>query len=188
MSSEVKFLDTALDDTTIGSTATITRLTQIGLGTAENEHTGRIAHVVGCDWRYSVGLDGRSGSGDNAKTSDIVRILLVQDTQSSDGSVFSATDLFDSDTWDAFFNLANQDRFVILHDEDIAVQVGSGAGNVTAYVWGEGIDFSVVSLDLDIPLVYDGENAITINELSWVTTSFSGNCRGTGQFRLRFVG
>ncbi len=186
---EVKFFDTDLDDSTVSATATITRLTNLGQGVAENSRLGRGATVVGCDWRYSLEMESRSGVGDSAKTCEAVRILLVLDKQPPpDGSVFVSADLFESDTWDAFYNLANQDRFEILFHEDIVMSVTSGAGNVTAYVWGEALELSISSLDLNIPLLYGSENQILLNEISWVVISRTANISATGQFRLRFIG
>ncbi len=169
---------------------TINNLTIVPQGTSESTRIGRKMTVRKILWKYSITL---AASAANTSTSDNVKVMLVQDTQTN-GAVFGATDLIDTDVWDSFRNLANSSRFRVLYAEDINMvsKSGSGRGTTDTLAFGEDIQTLTGSKDCEIPIEYDNSvttgaiGSVRTNNLYWVTQSTSAFCSSIGTARIRF--
>ncbi len=187
---ELKFFDTTIDDAAIAATMTINNLTVVPQGTSESTRIGRKMTVRKILWKYTMTL---AASAANTSTSDNVKVMLVQDTQTN-GAQFAAAQLIDTDVWDSFRNLANSTRFRVLYSKDIRFvsMSGSGRGTTDTLAFGEDIHTLTGSKSCNIPIEYDNSatdgsiGTVRTNNLYWVTQSTSGFCSSLGTARIRF--
>ncbi len=190
-SGEKKFFDTDVADATITAAMTINNLTIIPEGNGESDRVGRKITVTDIYWKYIIRLVGATAV---INTSDIVKLMLVQDTQTN-GAQFVAANLLDTDTWESFRNLSNGKRFNVLFSENVPVAAhsGSGRGTTDTLAFGEDRKYSVGSRKCNIPIEYDNSatsgviTSVRSNNLYWVTQSLDGITVGVGTVRLRYT-
>ncbi len=186
---ELKFHDLAIADAAIGVTSVIRNLAIIPQGVTESERVGRKVRVKSILWTLSFKIP---TSTDVSLSSDIARVMLVQDSQTN-GAVFAFTKLFDSDDWHSFRNLAETGRFRILMRREFALKAGGAAGNGTAndstvvfepFVGSKAVDIKIQWNDVaDTGVIA----TCTTNNLYLVTQSIIGIIRIEGSVRLRYV-
>ncbi len=190
-SGEKKFFDTDVDDATITAAMTINNLTVIPEENGESDRVGRKITITDIYWKYIIRLPGATAV---ISTSDVVKLMLVQDTQTN-GAAFTALNLLDTDVWESFRNLSNGKRFNVLFSEDIRVVAhsGSGRGTTDTLAFGEDRTFAVGSRKVKIPIEYDNSattgviTSVRSNNIYWVTQSLDGICIGVGTVRLRYT-
>ncbi len=186
---EQKFFDTDVNDAVISATMTINNLTIIPQGTTESTRIGRKIRISKVLWKYNVLLSAATAA---ASTSDILKMFLVQDTQTN-GAAFVAADLIDTDVMDSFNNLANSSRFKVLWSRTVPMVCGGGAApSGAALVFAEGRDWVIGSKKCNIIIEYDNTatdgtiGTVRSNNLYWCTQSTDAACVGVGTLRLRF--
>lgn len=186
-SGEQKFFDTSVDDSPIPVALTATNLTVVPEGNGESDRIGRKITIKKIYWKYQFVLPTTATAAD---TSDIVRLMLVQDTQTN-GAQFVATDLLDSDVYDSFRNLANSSRFRVLMSKDIPVSTMAGVGSTAAFgenrKWQAGAKFCSIPIEYDNSANTGAITTVRTNNLYWVTQSVSGLCQAVGTVRIRYT-
>ncbi len=100
-----------------GTTDTGTFL-NIAQGTKENERIGRKVIVTNVNWNICIRIKGRPlGTVVQQEAGwDVCRIMLYIDKQCN-GATASVANLIDLATTNAFRNIENTNRFIILHDK-----------------------------------------------------------------------
>ncbi len=175
---EVKFLDTDIDDAVVAATMTINNLTVIPEGNGESERIGRKLTIASVHIRGAVSLSSKSSA---VTTSDNVVTMLVVDSQTN-GAQFTATDLLETDSFQAFPNLSNSTRFFCCYREIHSMKVSGASTTGAAHAFGEDTDFLEIDLDLGLVIDYDNSvdtgaiSSVTSNNLYWVTQSSKGLC------------
>ncbi len=150
---ERKFLDTTQAPTTalvIGDVTSET-LNIIPEGNGQSARVGRKVNLTSIGIRGSVKI---ASTSTLANTGDVVRIMVVQDKQTNGASPAVATVLQSAD-YNAFGNLANRNRFVILRDKFIAIQSQSGSFDGTNDGFAEAFVFFKDYFKVNIPIEYD---------------------------------
>ncbi len=125
---EYKFHDIDINDATVASGGTIQAdLLTIPEGNGEEERIGRQITIKKILWRYNIILPSTATATD---TSDIVRVMLIQDKQCN-GAQPAVADILESDDYQSFNNLSNSKRFRVLYDKTHAMSAHSGSGRGT---------------------------------------------------------
>ncbi len=187
---ELKFLD-------VNSTATFAMvgaiqnsLCQIAQGVGENQRVGRKCTVKSIDWRWEIALAAQDAVA-VANTGDAIRVIIFVDKQAN-GAGAGVTDILETASWQSFYNLANQMRFVILLDELVSLNqntlasdgagVVSTTGMVRDYKWHH---------ECDIPLEFSSTTGtlseIRSNNIGLLKISALGVAQLNSKFRLRFA-
>ncbi len=186
---EKKFFDTALTDAAVAATMTINNLTIIPEGNGESDRIGRKITLKSVSILYSLVLPGATGA---TISSDTVRCMLVQDTQTN-GAQFTATQLIDTDTMISFNNLANSSRFKVLYKAEYKLRSIGGAPSGAAFILSEDQKFLRFTKAINIPIEYDNSattgviTSVRSNNLYWVTQAEGGHCTATGNARVRYT-
>ncbi len=151
---ELKFHDVEVNDALIAQNGVIQNTGTINIipqGTDENERVGRKCTIKSILWHYNLTLSESSSVG----AIDTIRCILYLDKQAN-GLTAAATDLYKTDNYQSFRNLANSGRFEILYDKTHALNHQAAAGNGTANDAGAwGIDRSFYKT-VNIPIEFSG--------------------------------
>lgn len=187
-SGEQKFLDTSTSDVDITSTMTFTNIGVIAVGSGESGRVGRKLTVKSIHVRYQLVLKTATVA---INTSNIVRCMLVQDTQTN-GAQFAANQLFDSDDILSFRNLANSGRFKILFKREYTMQTTGGVPSGAAFVFAQANRYININKRVFVPMEYDDTDGTVStqksNSLWWITQAEkSVICGGAGIIRVRYT-
>lgn len=182
---ELKFFDT---DTAANFDATGNRITSLNLvaqGTDENDRIGRKCTIKSVHWKGLITLAASPSA--SATASDHGRIILYLDKQTN-GAAAAVTDLLESTATDAFRNLANSQRFVVLHDSRFTL---TSAAAEDSLGFGPIKRVFNVNKRVNIPLEFSaGTGALTelrSNNLACLFISDGTDLLSfTGTFRIRF--
>ncbi len=113
---ELKFFDLDLDDAVISSSGTVTdSINKIAQGITEVTRVGRKCTIRSIYWHYRLSLPEINGASDPAQ-SDTVRVIMYLDKQCN-GLAAGVGDVLETANFQAFRNLSNGGRFVILRDK-----------------------------------------------------------------------
>ncbi len=177
---ERKFFDTDLDAVfaTVGTAMESANLNIIVQGNTESNRIGRKVVLKRCDVKGILTLP---GTADPAATSEVVRLLLVCDKQTN-GAAFVGTDLWETDAYSAFNNLANSSRFQVLKTKTYTFNSpsGSGRGTTDTLAFGERTIPFKFGINMNLPLEFDNTFTTGVvgtqrsNSLWLVTQSTSG--------------
>lgn len=207
---ELKFMDTVINDAIIVTagalrptatsdfntpavpvTATGTLL-QIVQGDQAYQRNGKNIVIKSINARLHVALKGGSDEGD---TTDIYRILLIQDTQAN-GAAPAVTDVISYPgqtlSADSFNNLENNRRFRTLMDVYRPISVPSGGYGATPAAPGEVFHVIKFHKKCNIPIAYSttattGALAtIKSNNLFFLVISAAAKCQFGGNVRIRY--
>lgn len=186
---EQKFLDVDIGtQTTIGATLDVTEPCVIPQGDGQSQRIGRRVFIKSIQLRGTIVLP---KVADFDSTSTIVRLLLIQDTQTN-GVKFTGSNLLVEDLFDAYNKLSNRNRFKTLLSQDYKLTAKGGAANsTTTYETAEDIVNIHIYKKVDIEIEFDDTVAtgavasVRSNNLYWcwflsssVTTPvFTGNSR-----------
>ncbi|MFQ0997896.1 hypothetical protein [Gilliamella sp. CG33] len=170
---ELKFHDVGFSDAVIAATGAIIEdsVLTIAQGTTESTRIGRKVRVKSINWRFTLQLP---TTATPAETADSIRIILYLDKQAN-GATATVTGILETAAFNAYRNLANTGRFVILMDRFYALNSQSGAGNP---VGEQGINFGIHRKELsfnktcDIPIEYD--NSFTTGVISTMRSNNIG--------------
>lgn len=188
---EMKFHDENITDAAITSTwQLVQQMNLIPQGTTEKQRLGRKAWIKKIQMRAVLTLPTTATA---AETITTFRVAIVLDKQAN-GAAAAASDIWASDTWDAWNNLANSGRFRILYDKLIPVSCmsGSGRGSTDTLSYG-GVSRAIKFFhQCTIPLEFSSTTgAITEIKSNNITLwAISSSAIGSlfGKIRLRFTG
>ncbi len=111
---ELKFHDVSLSDAEMSVAWNVVgSICLIPQGVTEKTRVGRKCTITNINWRYAVALPAVDGASPGDGVS--YRVVMYLDKQCN-GAAAAATDLFESDDYQSFHNLANSGRFVTLMD------------------------------------------------------------------------
>ncbi len=132
--SEKKFHDITVNQSALAQGGTVqASITVIPQGVTEKTRVGRKLTITNINWRGEIHLNLDS----NTATPNIetIRAVLVLDKQAN-GAAPAITDVFETDDYNSFLNLANSGRFKILMNKYFILNKTAGAGASTAAnVW-----------------------------------------------------
>ncbi len=154
---ESKFFDTTFGSASTATGGTFTTLTLIPQGLTESTRIGRQILITSvaikglCQINASVSENG---------TSDVVRIVLVQDKQTN-GAIAGSTEYLELNEINGFNNLSNKNRFKTLASMIVHINTPlSGDGTTTQT--GEAIRYFQLFKKVKIPMEFAaGTGAIT---------------------------
>ncbi len=185
---ELKFFDTNLGG---GIAATMARfnLTEIPEGNGESERIARKILVKKISINYNISLPTATTAG---STTDTMRCMLILDKQTN-GAIFTAVQLLDTDSIFSFNHLANNNRFRILFKENYDLKAGGAAASGAAFIFSEDNTYLMFTINVNIPIEYDNSvttgdvSSVKSNNIYWVTQSRSGIGIGLGAARIRYI-
>ncbi len=183
---ELKFHDVVLDDATIAAGVNVTpTVIIIPQGVTEKTRVGRKCTIKSIGWRYRVAMPTNA----TMSSDDTVRVILYVDKQCN-GATIGTTDLLETADFQSFNNLANSQRFRVLHDKVYAMNYRAGAGDGTANdVAPFGINATFFK-KCNIPIEYDSTTGaiteIKSNNIGVLLISQAGVAGFESQFRFRF--
>ncbi len=191
---EQKFFDTDVDAIlgTMAVTFEAANLNIIAQGNTESQRIGRKVILKRVDVKGIMTMPSTESA---TATSDNVRLLLVCDKQTN-GAAFVGTDLWETDNWRSFNNLANSTRFRVLQSKiyTFNASAGSGRGTTDTLSYGEVVVPFKLGVNLNLPLEFDNSattGAVTTqrsNSLWLVSQSSSGSVvMSVSNARVRFM-
>ncbi len=186
---EMKFFDSDVSDAPVGATLTINLLTIIPEGNGESERIGRKITLKRVSVLYEMKLSATTAA---SSTSETVRCMLIQDTQTN-GAAFIAADLLDTDVMSSFNNLANSSRFKILFKQEFSFKAGGAAPSGAAYIFSEDQKYLRMTKKVNIPMEYDNSattgviTSIRSNNLYWCTQATGATITSVGKVRVRYT-
>ncbi len=185
---EMKFKDVGLDKTvTAGLVAS--HLTVLPQGNTKSERIGRKITIKKVHGMGAITLPPATAGTD---TSDVVRMMLIQDTQTN-GAAFTSADLLEADTFDSYRNLANSSRFRVLWTRTYALRSYGAGPSGAAIVWSEDVVKFKFSKSVNIAIEYDNSattgalTTIRSNSIWMVYLSQEGLCSAEGTYRYRYT-
>lgn len=191
---EHKFLDTDVGTAlgTMAATMESVNLNVIIQGTTESNRIGRKCTLTNVSLKGILTLPTTATA---ANTTDTVRLLLVCDKQTN-GAAFVATDLWETDSYAAFNNLANTGRFRILKSKVYSFNspAGSGRGSTDTLSYGSRTIPWKMNAKLNLPIEFnnaftDGRIATQRSNSLWLVSQSTGGLVGmnVSTSRIRFV-
>ncbi len=182
---ELKFLDTELDDPIIAAVGTITAsINLIPQGVTESERVGRKCTLRSISWRYNLNF---VSAANMATTSDTVRLIVYLDKQAN-GATIVATDLLETDNYQAYNNLSNTGRFRILFDKYHSLHAPTAiAGPVSGETDREGSFHKQLNIPVEFSAATGAIAEIRSNNIGVLVIARVGvNVKLDSKFRIRF--
>jgi hypothetical protein len=114
---ELKFIDVVQSNSLILSAGLVTLLNGLAQGTDFNQRIGRKIVMTSILWNHGyIPYDGTS-----SPEGEIIRNMIIYDTQANSGSTPAVTDILVSADPFSAMNLNNRDRFKVLFDKRITM-------------------------------------------------------------------
>lgn len=170
-------------------------LNLIGQGNTESKRIGRRITVHKLYFTFVIQMPAQATTVAPPISSDIIRVIIYLDTQCN-GATAQIAHIVETNTIASYRNLANQERFVILMDQDFPITTATSFWRTTAtvgyetssYVYHVHKSFNVdtkISFDNTLP---DGE-ITTIRENNFGVYAITSNGKAQLGFeaRLRFT-
>ncbi len=187
---ELKFHDVDIDDSVIAQGANIAQVScnLIAQGVTESQRIGRKCTIKKIAWRFTIVLPTTAVA---ASGNDTARVILYQDRQTNGATATTAT-ILQSNDYQAFRNLLDVSRYIILMDRTYAPNstAGSGRGSTDTLSYaGIRIEDSFYK-NCNIPLEFSGINGviaeIRTNNIGVLLLSAQGDAGFFSKMRLRF--
>lgn len=163
-------------------------LNLIPAGTSESSRIGRKVVLRKISMRLRLTMPSNTGIG---LSTDIIRIMIMLDKQANGAN---PSGILTADTWDAFNELANKNRFRTLLEKTVALNATAAAWNGSAVVVGEVSRAFNFNVDVNIPVEFNGTTGViseirSNNTFLYVQTLDSTNtgCVLEGVCRVRFT-
>jgi len=183
---ELKFFDTTLA-ATVATTGGVVNpnLVIIPTGDGQSNRDGRLITIKSIGIKGFVQIPSQAAVG---ATSDVCRIMVIQDTQAN-GAAFNVGNVLAQTTWLGMMNLENGSRFKVLQDKSYTLQCTGGLAAATFEAtkqWG-------FYMRCSIPIIYDASaatGAITsqrTNSIAVLIISEGGFASVQYQARVRFT-
>ncbi len=187
---ELKFHDVDLDDAQIAQTGTITpTINIIPQGVTEVQRVGRKCTLKSIGWRYTLTLP-ETDAVPTPDTGDTARIILYLDKQCN-GATAAILDILETADYQSFNNLANKNRFQILHDKLVTLNYMSmasdNAGVVSqSRVLREGACYKKLDLPIEFSATTGAITEIRSNNLGVLLISSNTKLDFASKIRIRF--
>ncbi len=189
---ELKFHDVDLDDAAIATAGTVTATVNvIPQGVTEKTRVGRKCTVKSIGWRYRMSLP-ELDAGATPSNGDVVRVIMFMDRQANKATA-AVTDLLESADFQSFNQLANKNRFRVLHDKmyDINYKAlaSDNAGVVSSPQVQKSGEFFCkcnIALEFDDSASTGVISTITSNNLGVLLIGATGAAGFDSKIRLRF--
>ncbi len=162
----------------------------IAQGVGINQRVGRRCTIKGFHLR---GFHRLPESQTNGNSSDLVRLIVVLDTQCN-GLNPVLTDILEHAHLTAFYNLEHRHRFKILYDKTINLVAKAGKGqNAADGFWGQTSKYFEVNLsNISVPIIYSSTTGavaeIRSNNIAVFAISEKGFAQIKYHSRTMFVG
>jgi len=183
---ELKFLDTSWNDTTVAATGEVIlpSVNLIPQGVTESQRIGRKCIIRSISLRYVIQIKPTTNTNN---TDDGVRLILFQDKQCN-GTAATVTDLLKTADYLSFNNLSNKERFKVLADKFVDVHSTAGGGSTATF--GElGVTKSLY-IKCYIPIEFSSTTGaiteIRSNNIGVLLISDSADTACEGLVRVRF--
>lgn len=184
---EVKFHDTTFVITALPGGIILPSVCEVAQGVGSNERIGRKIVVSKVQLYFQSLL---LLTQNPSQAWDQVRFVIYQDKQTNGaaavpGQLYEAVDPF------AFRNLRFTDRFRILYDQRISINLTAASGTQGTDTFGSHVEVGQFSKDVNIPVEFSNPagllTAIASNNVGFLVLS-SQNQRTTvsGRFRIRY--
>lgn len=163
--------------------------TQIAQGDGDSDRSGRKVTITQVMLKGDLELAEQTAA---SNTSERVRLLILQDKQVN-GATFDVTDFIESNSINAYRNLAFSQRFKVLAQEEFCLAAGGAAASGAAYVFSQDrTAFFLKAKNLSIPVQYEASTGAvsshTGNGIYICAIAAVGNLvTFTGQVRVRFI-
>ncbi len=191
---ELKFHDVDLDDAAIATAGTVVPTVNIiPQGVTEKTRVGRKCTIKSIGWRYRMSLPEVNDAG-SPSNGDVVRVIMFLDRQANKATA-AVTDLLESANFQSFNQLANKNRFRVLHDKMYDINYKTLASHGFA---ADTFDSAQVQLSgeffarVTIPIEFDDSastgviSTITSNNIGVVLIGATGAAGFDSKIRLRF--
>lgn len=148
---ELKLIDTAAAGYVCDTTGTVTLMNGVAQGT---DFTNRIGRKY---TNTSIQLEGSIQPLDTTTGPTKCRVMVIYDKQPN-GSLPAITDVLTASTSNAFMNLNNRDRFIVIHQENVTI---GGVSNVATQSFAQAPSVYNVSVFKKIKMetINDGTGA-----------------------------
>lgn len=186
LGTELKFLDTTWNDTTVASAGEVIlpSVNLIPQGVTESNRIGRKCVIRSIAVRYVVQIKPTTNTNN---TDDGVRFILFQDKQCN-GAAATVTDILRSADYLSFNNLANKERFKVLADKFTDVHAAAGGGSTSSF--GELGFTKSVYIKCYIPIEFSSTTGalteIRSNNIGVLLISDSADTACEGLVRIRY--
>lgn len=152
---ELKFLDTSRAAAAVAAAGVVdTNLVVIPQGVGESERNGRKCVIKSI---YIRGQWVLPSTVTVADTSEVVRIMCIQDKQAN-GAVFTVANVLAAAALNQHKNLENSNRFITLWDQNFALNAGGGGVGAAANS-AEVCRYFKRYIKCNIPIEYDSTAA-----------------------------
>lgn len=188
LGSELKNFDVVWQLNPVVATGTISpHLLTIAQGIGDTQRIGRKVTIKKVMLRGNVEIPSTSTPGNTSAT---VRIMLIHDKQANK-ALPGVTDVLETAVFQAFNNLSNKNRFVVLMDRMLVVQSKSGSWDGTDDQFGENqVNFSYYK-DVVIPIEYNAASGaittVTSHNIFGLIISSVGIAVWAGNLRFRYT-
>lgn len=186
---ELKFHDLVVDSSPILEAGEIfSSLNNIPQGTGESQRIGRKCNLKSVEWRYNLQLPATDGVA-VAAAGDNIRLIMYIDKQAN-GGVATVANILEIADDNSFYNLTNQNRFVILMDKNHDLNYITLAGAAANVSQSNVIHKYQFRKLCNIPVEFDGTdgtiNEIRSNNLGLLLISSTGTGRIFSRIRVRY--
>jgi hypothetical protein len=182
---ELKFIDTQLLNSTIATTGSVTLLNGVAQGTDFTQRIGRKTIIKSVLWNGGV-----YPTATTSAQGEIIRLLVVYDTQTNSAAAPAITDILATADPTAPMNLNNRDRFHVLMDKKLGMNAGVyAAGTLTT--GSPGAKYIKTYKKCHKEIIYSGTGA-TVGSIQtgaiWLLTIslINSNHLHNSYFRFRF--
>ncbi len=191
---EKKWRDIAVDMSPISSTGTIDdTMCLIAQDVDSSARIGRRCTIRSIFWRWMIFLPEVDAAA-TASPPDVVRLMIVQDTQCN-GVIFTPAEVLVSADFQAYNNLSNRNRFKILCDKSVSINyntLASDNAGVVSSAQHQRIG-SCYLKNVNITITYDNTAATGAigtrrsNNIAIMCISQNGVARLGSVYRIRFT-
>lgn len=191
MAKELKFFDLTTTNTNIPITGNIIdSFNEIAQGFGESERVGRKCTIksVQCRARMSIPAN---DAGTFTLTGDTVRWIIYIDKQTN-GAAAGITQVLVDDSWLAWYNLANTDRFIIMHDKTYTMNyTGCGGNTLDKVNQAKFIKDVTFEANCNVPIEFEDTSGligtIQSNNIGYLLISSAGRSTFAARTRIRFT-
>ena len=172
-----------------GAGTVVDSVNKIPQGTTESTRIGRKCTINKISWNAEITLPEKLASA-TPGIPDVLRVILFVDKQAN-GQTASTSDILVGNKQNSFRNLANSNRFWMLHDKDYVINYGSGAPDGAGnYTQSRVVRFVNINKNVEIPIEFSdvtgAMSEIRSNNIGVLLISTNGQCGFESKMRLRF--
>ncbi len=187
---ELKFHDVDFNSVSIPIAGVIQNsINFIAQGVSESQRIGRKCTIRAINWHWQL----ERGEIDDAaalSTPNSVRVIMYQDKQAN-GATAVVTDVLESADFQSFRNLSNSQRFVILYDKTITLNITnlaspSAADTSSSAVKRNGAFYKKCNIPLEFNAAAGNMAEIRSNNLGLLLISDDNDTDINSKIRLRF--